>query len=362
MSTSAPRRTPRRPGGAGRPGHVTTGPYAPPAPAHTRTVVSADGTALHVEEHGPAEAPAVVLVHGWTCSTAFWAAQLRDLAPDHRVIAYDLRGHGRSQVPDGPAGYGTRQLADDLEAVLGATLAPGRKALVVGHSMGGMTVMAAARRPALREHAAAVLLADTGSHRLNEASTVVPMRAGRLRTRLTRQILCSRLPLGPETAFTRRMLAYGIMGRGATPGMRVACARIIHACPRVVRYRWGDVLARLDVQDGLRALDLPTAVVVGTADKLTPLPGVRELAATLPRPLGLTELPGLGHMTPVEDPGTINALIRALTADHVPAATGPDGTGTATTGPGTTGPRATGTDTTATGTTGPDTTQEAASA
>ena len=95
--------------------HVSTGPYAPPAPARELTVRSADGARLHVEVHGPEDAPAVVLAHGWTCSTAFWAAQIRDLAADHRVIAYDQRGHGRS--PASPV-CSTDALADDLQAVL----------------------------------------------------------------------------------------------------------------------------------------------------------------------------------------------------------------------------------------------------
>lgn len=75
-----------------------------------------------MEVHGAEGAPAVVLSHGWTCSTAFWAAQIRDLARDHRVVAYDQRGHGRSPAA---AAYSTTALADDLAAVLEAALAPG---------------------------------------------------------------------------------------------------------------------------------------------------------------------------------------------------------------------------------------------
>ncbi|MBC9729579.1 alpha/beta fold hydrolase [Streptomyces sp. TRM68367] len=293
--------------------HVASGPYAPPVPARELTAVSADGARLHVEVHGPESAPPVVLVHGWTCSTAFWAAQIRDLAADHRVIAYDQRGHGRSPAS---SACGTDVLADDLEAVLKATLAPGEKAVIAGHSMGGMTVLAATGRPALREHAAAVVLCSTGSSRLVAESTVVPIRPGPLRTWLTRRILGSRAPLGPVTPLARRILKYGTMGPGSAPHMIEACARIVHACPRRVRRAWSHVLDLLDLDHGVRQLAAPTAVLVGTADRLTPPVHSRALAAALPHCVGLTELTGMGHMTPVEAPELVSARIRQLVGTY----------------------------------------------
>ncbi|MER5790752.1 alpha/beta hydrolase [Streptomyces sp. NPDC001980] len=305
--------------------HVITGPYAPPAPARELTVVSADGARLHVEVHGPEDAPPVVLAHGWTCSTAFWAAQTRELAVDHRVIAYDQRGHGRS--PASPA-CTTQALADDLEAVLTQTLARGERAVIVGHSMGGMTVMAASARPRFREHAAAVLLCSTGSSRLVAESRVLPLRAGSLRTWLTARVLASRAPLGPVTLLARRILKYATMGPGSAPHMVEACARIVHACPRAVRHTWARVLAQLDLDHGVRELRAPTAVVTGTADRLTPPVHARALIAALPHPLGLTELPGMGHMTPVEAPELVNGKIRELVTAYVtgaPEEAGADG-------------------------------------
>ncbi|MEV0740018.1 alpha/beta hydrolase [Streptomyces sp. NPDC050549] len=294
--------------------HVTSGPYAPPVPVRELTVTSADGSRLHVEVHGPEGAPAVVLAHGWSCSTAFWAAQTRDLAVDHRVVVYDQRGHGRS-----PAAltYSTDALADDLEAVLEATLTPGEKAVIVGHSMGGMTVLAAAGRARFREHAVAVLLCSTGSSRLVDESLVVPMRAGRTRTWLTRKVLGTRAPLGPVTPAARRILKYGTMGPGSAPHMVEACARIVHACPRTVRHAWSQVLDSLDLDHGVRELAIPTAVVVGTADRMTPPVHARALIAALPQCVGSTELTGLGHMTPVEAPELVSGKIRELAATYV---------------------------------------------
>ncbi|MGW6024474.1 alpha/beta fold hydrolase [Streptomyces sp. NPDC055099] len=300
--------------------HVTSGPFAPPAAARELTVVSADGARLHAEVHGPDGAPAVVLAHGWTCSTAFWAAQIRDLAVDHRVIAYDQRGHGRSVAPDGVEGYSTDALADDLEAVLAATLEPGERAVLAGHSMGGMTIMAASTRPGFREHAAAVLLCSTGSARLVAESLVVPMRAGWIRTRLTRSVLGAKAPLGPVTPMARRILKYATMGPGSAPDRVDVCARIVHGCPRVVRYRWSHVLDEIALDTGVLELDVPTAVIAGAADRMTPVTHARRLAGMLPDSLGLTELPGIGHMTPVEAPEAVTAGIRGLVERYVGAA------------------------------------------
>ncbi|MFH8795084.1 alpha/beta fold hydrolase [Streptomyces sp. NPDC017941] len=305
--------------------HVRSGPYAPPVPGHELTAVSADGARVHVEVHGPQHAPAVVLVHGWTCSTAFWAAQVRALSATYRVIAYDLRGHGRSDAPLEPAGYSTRALADDLEAVLAATLAPGEPAVLAGHSMGAMTLLAAAGRPGVREHTAAVLLCSTGSSRLVAESTVVPLRAGPLRTRLTHRILGARAPLGPVTPLGMRVLRYGTMGAGSPRDRVKACARIVHACPRVVRYRWAHVLGELHLDAGISELTAPAAVLAGTADRLTPVVHARRLAEALPHCVGLTELTGVGHMTPIEAPEAVTDRIAELAEAYVaaPAARAP---------------------------------------
>lgn len=299
--------------------HVTSGPYAPPTPRRELTAASADGTPLYVEEHGPKDAPAVVLAHGWCCSTAFWAPVVRQLAPDHRVIAYDQRGHGRS--PEGSHGsYHTATLADDLGAVLDAVLAPGEKAVVGGHSMGGMTLMAAAGRPYLRERAAAVMLCSTGSAQLVPESRVVPLRAGALRSAVQRALLVSRLPMGPVTPLSKKVLGPAILGRGATPAQIEASARIVFATPRKARGVWGRVLATLDLDADVARMPVPAAVVHGSADRLTPVRLARKIEGLLPESAGFTELAGLGHMTPIEAPYAVAEVLRGLVRDHLAGA------------------------------------------
>ena len=81
-----------------------------------------------------------MLAHGITCAIRVWAYQITDLASDYRVIAYDHRGHGRSGCRRGARNYSLDFLAADLDAVLDATLAPGERAVIAGHSMGGIAI------------------------------------------------------------------------------------------------------------------------------------------------------------------------------------------------------------------------------
>ena len=296
--------------------HVARGPYSPPVARQEISATSADGSRLHIEVHGPEGAPTVVLAHGWTCSTAFWGAVTRDLAEEYRVVVYDQRGHGRSPAPRAD-GYSTQALADDLEAVLDATLEPGERAVLAGHSMGAMTLMAAADRPTVLARAAAAVLCSTGSSRLLGESRVVPLSSAGLRARVHRALLGSSAPLGPVTPLARKILKYATMGRDASPEMVDACARIVHACPRKVRAAWAHVLAELDLDSGVRELSVPTVVVAGTADRLTPVSHARRIVEALPDSAGLVELEGLGHMTPVEAPDEVAGVIRRLVREYL---------------------------------------------
>src|SRR6266516_4568754 len=117
------------------------------------TVLADDGVALHTEIDGPDDAPVtVVFSHGYTLNQGSWHYQRRDLgAPGSgcRLVFWDQRSHGRSGRSQ-RARENIDQLGHDLHAVIRA-VAPGRTSVVlVGHSMGGMTIMALAdQRPEL---------------------------------------------------------------------------------------------------------------------------------------------------------------------------------------------------------------------
>lgn len=295
-------------------GHASGEALEPPEPARRTQVTSAGGLRLNMEAHGPPDpaAPVVVLVHGWTCSVPFWAPVIRALRDDLRVVAYDLRGHGRSDAA-GPDGCSAQALADDLEAVLDHALLPGQQAVLAGHSMGGMAVMAAAPRKSVLSRTAGVLLASTGSANLVTEALTVPFAALMPAATLQHWLLTSVAPLGPP-ALTRPLLSWLTLGPGAPADLQAANAAIIQACDRRARSAWGHVLAGLDVTEGARRLDVPAHVLVGAADRLTPPVHARRLARLLPQPAGLTELPGIGHMTPLEAPAVVAELIRKLAA------------------------------------------------
>jgi predicted alpha/beta-fold hydrolase len=92
-------------------------------------VAASDGTALHVKVFGPDGVPTLVLTHGWTCELRFWTYQIQALSDRFRVVAWDLRGHGRSERPR-DRNYSIDAFGDDLQAVLEATLADGERAVL----------------------------------------------------------------------------------------------------------------------------------------------------------------------------------------------------------------------------------------
>ncbi|MCP4871762.1 MAG: alpha/beta fold hydrolase [Proteobacteria bacterium] len=110
------------------------------ADAGVRSIVTVDGTDVHVAVDGPADAPAVVLVHGFASSLAVWDGVVDDLADDHRVVRLDLPGFGRSSRY--PGNYTRSALADTVIAVMDAVGV--ERADFVGHSMGTAIVLTAA--------------------------------------------------------------------------------------------------------------------------------------------------------------------------------------------------------------------------
>ena len=281
-------------------------------------VLSSDGTKLFAQEFGPGrDAPLLVFSHGWACQGRFWRPQVEQFAATHRVVVYDQRGHGlsdRGRVP-----FSARLLADDLESVVRAVATPTDKAVVVGHSMGGMSIMSwAAEYPAsVSELARGVVLASTGPSQLVDRSTLLKVPR-QLRPRLERAFAASLAVAGPEmqgTRLSRRLIRYGTLGPGATVEVIDECADIVLRCPPQVRGMWGSVLATIDVSKGVDSLEVPATVIVGDADRLTPATHSVDLAARLGRKGVLFEftlLDKVGHMSNLEAVEDFNSAVARL--------------------------------------------------
>ncbi|BBY28813.1 alpha/beta hydrolase [Mycolicibacterium sediminis] len=297
-------------------------PYAPATelPAgKTLMVHSSDHTRIHTEVFGPADGYPIVLAHGITCAIRVWANQIADLSRDHRVIAYDHRGHGRSGVPK-RRGYGLDFLAADLDAVLDATLAPGEKAVIAGHSMGGIAIQAWSQRyPArVRQCADAVALINTTSGELLRNVQLLPvperLAAGRVRAG---GLLLKRLgsaPLVPGSiAQTRRMVSTLAVGRDADPAIGDFVFDLFAKTPPAGRGGWARVLvdAMGDNHIGLTNLTVPTLVIGSRGDRLLPIAAARRIAANAPNLTSFVELSG-GHCAILERPAAVNAHLRGL--------------------------------------------------
>jgi pimeloyl-ACP methyl ester carboxylesterase len=286
-------------------------------------VAGAGGSELHVEVFGPAGAPAVVLAHGWTCALRFWTLQIQALAGGHRVIAYDQRGHGASaSPPDGD--WSVEALGEDLERVLDATLAAGERAVIGGHSLGGMTIAAWARlRGGAADRARAVAFFNTGMGDLIDESLLLraPSALGSVRGAAGRALLSASLPIpARSTPLAHRTVHAIAFGPDAGPATVAFGERMVLECRRDVRAGCGRTLAELDLHDAIAHVDAPAVVVAGARDRLTPPVHAERLAADLPRLTRYVEVPGSGHMTPLERPEVVSGLLAELSAAPATAA------------------------------------------
>ena len=283
-------------------------------------VVSADGTHLHAEVFGPEDAPTIVLAHGWTCAIAFWHYQIRDLSTEFRVVAYDQRGHGRSQPPRGGA-YSPEALGDDLHAVIEACVPQGQRCVVAGHSMGGMTVVSWAGRHAeqVRHHVAAAALIDTGMGNLTREQLLLnPGWAHALHEVVAPRITGSKLPLPRRsTAVSYRLTRAIGLARNARPAHIAFTEKLFSDCAAATRGGSGRMFHKLDLYDSIPKLDVPTVVLVGEEDRLTPPVHAQRIAGSLPQLVGLVEIPGVGHQAPLEAHELVTERIRELARSHL---------------------------------------------
>jgi pimeloyl-ACP methyl ester carboxylesterase len=290
-------------------------------PSRPMKVRAGDGTQLHVEEFGPEDGYPVVLAHGITCAIRVWAYQIADLARDYRVIAYDHRGHGRSGVPSRRANYGLNFLAADLDAVLEATLQPGERAVLAGHSMGGIAISSWSERYPRRvtERADAVALINTTTGDLLRHVQLVPvpqpLTTARVRAAETLLRTFGAAPLMRAAQRpSRRFVSMMAVGRDADPAVAEFVYELFVQTPAVSRGRWArKLIDSLGTHQhiALHNLTVPTLVIGSERDRLLPMVSARHIARTAPNLAEFVELSG-GHCAILERPDEVNGHLRWL--------------------------------------------------
>ncbi|MGK2880911.1 MAG: alpha/beta fold hydrolase [Mycobacterium sp.] len=306
---------------------VTTPLTTPPTLPESRPleVRSSDGTRLHAEVFGPQDGYPIVLSHGITCALRVWHEQINDLSADYRVIAFDHRGHGRSAVPR-RGNYSLGHLAADLDAVLTAALADGERAVIAGHSMGGITIAAWADhyRDHVTKRADAVAMINTtvGDILTQVKFLPVPERHAARRVRVAGRVLKTfggvpalRVAEKPSRRFVQQLA----VGRDADPAVADLVYELFASTPRVGRGGCARMIvdAMGPGQDiDVTGLTVPTLVIGSTRDRLLPITQSRRIAEAVPNLVELVELAG-GHCAILERPREVNARLRALVESAV---------------------------------------------
>jgi len=288
-----------------------------------------DGGEIHVVARG--DGRPFLLIHGVTESTLVWHYQFLDLvAAGYRVVAVDVRGHGRSKA--GTDGYALEAMARDAYQVIRELDL--REAVVVGHSMGGMILL-----QMLDDHpelvadgvvSSLVLVATSASPILGNGVPaaaaglvrVLTPAAGMGHVRATAGRLERRKPPGDVAALYCRLA----FGSHPWPTHVELLRAMSSAVPGPIVGQLAQMLLNLDVRAGLLSIAAPAMVVVGNRDLLTPVWHSRYLVNHIPV-AELHVLPGCGHMVPFERRAELARLLvdfAERTAPPVPIVAGAD--------------------------------------
>ncbi|UXY29347.1 alpha/beta fold hydrolase [Streptomyces sp. HUAS TT20] len=326
--------------------------------------IADDGTELYYEvddvepEGGPAprrrrlfgrKAPApvtVVFSHGYCLSQDSWHFQRAALRGVVRTVHWDQRSHGRSgrgvaQLRD-EAPVTIDQLGRDLKAVIDAAV-PDGQIVLVGHSMGGMTVMAlAAQYPELiRDRVVATALIGTSSGRLGEVNFGLPLAGvnavrrvlpGVLKALGTQAALVEKGRRATADLFAGVIKRYSFASREVDPAIERFAERMIESTPIDVVAEFYPAFTDHDKTEALaRFADMPVLVLAGVQDLVTPSEHSEVIADLLPD-AELVLVPDAGHLVMLEHPEVVtDRLADLLTrAGAVPAGATVSGYGSST--------------------------------
>ncbi|MFD5495506.1 alpha/beta fold hydrolase [Streptomyces sp. GDS52] len=324
----------------------STGPYGS-LRGTPGTAYAEDGTELYyeVDDLDPDLAPAparrrrlfgrgapapatVVFSHGYCLSQDSWHFQRAALRGVVRTVHWDQRSHGRSGRGAAQTERGEPvtidQLGQDLKAVIDAA-APEGPLVLVGHSMGGMTVMALADKypELIRERVVGVALVGTSSGRLGEVNFGLPVAGvnavrrvlpGVLKALGQRAELVEKGRRATADLFAGVIKRYSFATRDIDPAVARFAERMIEATPIDVVAEYYPAFSDHDKADALaRFADLPVLVLAGVRDLVTPSEHSEAIADVLPD-AELVLVPDTGHLVMLEHPAVVTDRLVDLLA------------------------------------------------
>jgi pimeloyl-ACP methyl ester carboxylesterase len=242
--------------------------------------IDRDGIKIHYEVHG--SGPALLLTHGYSSTSAMWQGQIEALSKNHKLVLWDMRGHGQSDYPDDPAAYSEALTVADMAALLDQIGAA--SAIVGGLSLGGYMSLAFYR--AHPQRVRALLIIDTGpGFKKDDARDAWNRRAHDTGDRFEREGLAVLKSASPERATVSHRDALGL-ARAARGMLTQRDARVIESLPDI---------------------KVPSLVVVGADD--TPFLAASDyMAAKIPGARKMV-IPSAGHAVNIDQP---QAFIEAV--------------------------------------------------
>lgn len=245
------------------------------------------------------DGPALLFLHAFPLGLFMWAGQAQAFAATHRVVRFDARGFGASPAGDGPLSM--ERIADDA-ALLLDHLGIGQ-AVVAGCSMGGYAVFAMVRRH--RDRLRGLVLQNTRT-----GADTPEARASR---GLLAQKVLKEGPGAAVDAFLPRLL--GDSTRRERPQLELELRHaILKTSPRGIANALLGLGARADSKDTLREIAVPTLVLGGAEDVLTPPADAEAMAAAIAGSR-LTILHATGHLANLENPEAYNAALAGFLRD-----------------------------------------------
>jgi pimeloyl-ACP methyl ester carboxylesterase len=317
-----------------REGVAGQGHFVAAEPTRAGFLPADDGVALYYEEDGPANAPVtVVLVHGFCLNHGDFLFQRRALLDRFgdriRIVGVDQRGHGRSARSSGERAT-IDQLGADLHEII-SRIAPAGRLVLVGHSMGGMSLLALVdAHPELfgpESRVAGVMLLSTSTGKLAAVTLGLPSMLAKLRGPVLPLLLrgARRQPEIVERGRARATDVAWVFLKRLAFGGEVDPALVEYLSRMIAETRIeviADFYSTLMDHDKLAALDelrdTPVAIICGERDLLTPPEHSQQMADALPKAT-LTIVPGGGHQVLMEYPESINVPLLAMVDDALAA-------------------------------------------